>query len=194
LIKFLPFVKVAITYRPNFLTIPHTQPLNQVKCPLTNNRKVKMVWKPHVTVAAIIERNQRFLVVEEETGNGLEFNQPAGHLEQDEDLICAVKREVTEETAWQFEPSELVSVQLWRKNPDFPTFMRFCFTGHCYSHNPEQRLDAGIVKTHWLTRAEIAAQAHRLRSPLVLFSIDQYLSGQRYPLDLLHSFIDLDHA
>jgi ADP-ribose pyrophosphatase YjhB (NUDIX family) len=153
-----------------------------------------MVWKPHVTVAAIIERNQRFLLVEEETANGLEFNQPAGHLDEHEDLISAVIREVNEETAWQFQPQELVAVQLWRKNPEFPTFMRFCFTGHCHSHNPEQALDTGVVSTHWLTRDEVAAQAHRLRSPLVLISIDQYLSGQRYPLDILHSFIDLEHA
>ncbi|PKM33529.1 MAG: NUDIX hydrolase, partial [Gammaproteobacteria bacterium HGW-Gammaproteobacteria-10] len=76
-----------------------------------------MVWKPHVTVAAIIENDRRFLLVEEETSNGLAFNQPAGHLEKGEDLINAVKREVNEETAWQFEPEYIVSVQLWRRNP-----------------------------------------------------------------------------
>lgn len=153
-----------------------------------------MVWKPHVTVAAIIERDNKFLLVEEETANGLEFNQPAGHLDENESLIAAVIREVQEESAWQFEPQALVSVQLWRKKPELPTFMRFCFTGTCHSHNPKQALDTGIVNTHWLTRDEVAARAHRLRSPLVLLSIDQYLSGQRYPLDILHSFIDLEHA
>jgi len=153
-----------------------------------------MVWKPHVTVAAIIEQDQRFLLVEEETPNGLEFNQPAGHLEADEDLLAAVRREVCEETAWQFEPQQLVSVQLWRKNPDAPTFLRFCFSGHCHSHNPDQTLDTGIIATHWLSRDEVAAQSHRLRSPLVLSSIDQYLSGQRYPLDLLQAFLDSHHA
>lgn len=157
-------------------------------------KTLTMVWKPHVTVAAIIEREQRFLLVEEETPSGLEFNQPAGHLELNEDLITAVIREVNEETAWQFEPEALLSVQLWRKTPDFPTFMRFCFTGSCHSHDPTQVLDTGIIATHWLTRDEVAAQAHRLRSPLVLLSIDQYLQGQRYPLNMLHSFIDLDHA
>ncbi|MEQ1636551.1 MAG: NUDIX hydrolase [Methylococcales bacterium] len=153
-----------------------------------------MVWKPRVTVAAIIEQNQRFLLVEEQTANGLEFNQPAGHLEPGENLVSAVIREVNEETAWQFEPHALISVQLWRKNPEALTFMRFCFTGHCHSHNPEQILDTGIIRTHWLTRAEVAAQAHRLRSPLVLTGIDQYLTGQRFPLSLLQSFIDPDHA
>jgi 8-oxo-dGTP pyrophosphatase MutT (NUDIX family) len=152
-----------------------------------------MVWKPHVTVAAIIEQDQRFLFVEEETSNGLRFNQPAGHLEDGEDLIAAVKREVMEETAWQFEPEYIVSIQLWRKNPDFPSFVRVCFSGHCHSHNPIQQLDEGITATHWLTRDEIETERHRLRSPLVLISLDEYLSGQRCPLSLLKSFIDTDH-
>ena len=149
-----------------------------------------MVWKPHVTVAAVIERDHRFLFVEEHTPSGLQFNQPAGHLEPDADFITAVKREVQEETAWQFEPEYLVAIQLWRKNPEHPTFLRLCFTGHCHSHDAEQTLDEGIVTTHWLTRAEIAAEAHRLRSPLVLMSVDDYLSGQRHPLSLLKSFLD----
>lgn len=150
-----------------------------------------MVWKPHVTVAAVIEQNQRFLVVEEETANGLAFNQPAGHLEEGEDFISAVKREVQEETAWQFEPQQLIGIQLWRKNPQSPSFLRVCFTGTVHSHNPQQPLDAGIIKTHWLSREQVAQQQARLRSPLVLTSIDNYLSGERYPLSLLKSFLNL---
>ena len=153
-----------------------------------------MVWKPHVTVAAVIEQDNRFLLVEEETSNGVQFNQPAGHLEEDEDLIAAVKREVQEETAWQFEPKHIVSIQLWRRSPDFPSFVRVCFSGHCHSHEPKQKLDEGIIATHWLTRDEIKAKEHCLRSPLVLISVDEYLSGQRHPLSLLKSFLDLDHA
>ena len=122
-----------------------------------------MVWKPHVTVAAIIENNNRFLLVEEETSKGLAFNQPAGHLEKGEDLVYAVKREVFEETA-----------------------------GRCHSHDPAQTLDDGIIATHWLTREEVAAKNQQLRSPLVLISIDEFLSGARYPLSLLQSFLDLD--
>ncbi|PKM11140.1 MAG: NUDIX hydrolase [Gammaproteobacteria bacterium HGW-Gammaproteobacteria-3] len=152
-----------------------------------------MVWKPHVTVAAIIENNHRFLLVEEETTNGLAFNQPAGHLEQGENLIDAVQREVAEETAWQFEPEHVVSVQLWRKNPAFPSFLRICFTGRCHSHDPTQTLDDGIVATHWLTREEVAAKQRQLRSPLVLISIDEYLGGVRHPLSLLQAFIDSSH-
>jgi len=149
-----------------------------------------MVWKPHVTVAAVIEREDRFLFVEEETSNGLAFNQPAGHLEQGEDLITAVKREVTEETAWQFEPESLVAIQLWRRSPEHPSFLRICFAGHCHSHNPELLLDEGIVATHWLTRDQIAEQQERLRSILVLKSVDYYLNGERYPLSMIKSIID----
>ncbi len=149
-----------------------------------------MVWKPHVTVAAVIERENRFLFVEEETSNGLAFNQPAGHLEQGEDLITAVKREVTEETAWQFEPESLVAIQLWRRSPEHPSFLRVCFAGRCHSFNPELQLDDGIVATHWLTRAQIAGQQERLRSILVLKSVDYYLNGERYPLSMIKSLID----
>jgi ADP-ribose pyrophosphatase YjhB (NUDIX family) len=153
-----------------------------------------MVWKPHVTVAAVIERDGRFLLVEEHTSNGLQFNQPAGHLEENESLISAVKREVKEETAWQFEPEYLVSIQLWRKKPRSPSFLRCCFAGQCHSYDPNQPLDEGVVATHWLTREEIKQQQRRLRSPLVSISVDEYLSGQRYPLELLKSFLDLEHG
>lgn len=147
-----------------------------------------MVWKPHVTVAAVIEQNQRFLLVEEETTHGLAFNQPAGHLEEGEDFITAVKREVQEETAWQFEPEQIVGVYMWRKTPESATFLRICFTGQAFNHNPQKPLDAGIIQTHWLTRDEIAKQS--LRSPLVVNCVDDYLSGKRYPLAVLQSFLD----
>jgi 8-oxo-dGTP pyrophosphatase MutT (NUDIX family) len=153
-----------------------------------------MVWKPHVTVAAIIERDGRFLLVEEHTSSGLQFNQPAGHLEENESLIEAVKREVYEESAWQFEPEYLVSIQLWRKRPRAPSFLRCCFSGQCHSHDPNQALDEGVVATHWLTRDEIHNRRHRMRSPLVSIAVDEYLSGQRYPLELLKSFIDIEHG
>jgi ADP-ribose pyrophosphatase YjhB (NUDIX family) len=156
----------------------------------SNRSGVLMVWKPRVTVAAVIERDQRFLVVEEETPHGLQFNQPAGHFEEHEDLIAAVKREVFEETAWQFEPEYLIGLQLWRRSPQHSTFLRLCFAGHCHSYEPHQTLDTGIVATHWLTRDELAAQQHRCRSPLVLASVDDYLSGQRYPLSFLKSFLN----
>ncbi|AEG01429.1 NUDIX hydrolase [Methylomonas methanica] len=150
-----------------------------------------MVWKPHVTVAAVIEKNQRFLLVEETTDNGIAFNQPAGHLEPGENLIQAVKREVQEETAWQFEPQALVAVQLWRKTPDAPSFLRFCFTGSVHSHDPNQALDTGILATHWLSHEEIMAKRAQLRSPLVSICVDEYLKGQHHPLSLLQTYLDL---
>ena len=150
-----------------------------------------MVWKPHVTVAAVIEKDGRFLLVEETTDNGLSFNQPAGHLEPGEDLIAAIKREVQEETAWHFEPEALVAVQLWRKKPDFPSFVRFCFTGSVHSHDPNLKLDDDIIATHWLSHDEVASRMNQLRSPLVLKTIEAYLKGERYPLNLLQSFLDL---
>ncbi len=153
-----------------------------------------MVWKPNVTVAAIIKQDDRFLLVEEETSSGLQFNQPAGHLEENEDLITAVKREVNEETAWHFEPEALISVHLWRQNPDSTSFIRFCFSGSCHSYDPAQKLDDGIVATHWLTHDEIIARQSRLRSPLVQLCVEEYLNGQRYPLSLVKSLLDINYG
>ncbi len=150
-----------------------------------------MVWKPHVTVAAVIEKNKRFLLVQEEISNELVYNQPAGHLEEGEDIISAVKREVNEETAWQFEPEYITSIQLWRKNSKSPTFLRVCFAGEVHSHNSYQKLDEGIVTTHWLNREQILKNKPKLRSPLVLTSIDSYLAGEHYPLSLLKSYLNL---
>ncbi|HIF55219.1 MAG: NUDIX hydrolase [Methylococcales bacterium] len=149
-----------------------------------------MVWKPHVTVAAIIVQNNKFLLVEEETPNGRAFNQPAGHLEAGEDIITAIKREVYEETAWQFEAEHITAIQLWRKNPDAPSFLRICFSGQVHSHNARQALDDDIIATHWLSRNEIAAKQSQLRSPLVLICIDAYLANEKYPLSLLKSYLD----
>ena len=149
-----------------------------------------MVWKPHVTVAAIIERHHQFLLVEEHTNNGVAFNQPAGHLEPGESLFDAIQREVSEETAWQFTPEYITTIQLWRKNPDAPSFLRVCFAGTCHSFQAEQSLDEDIIATHWLTRDEIVAKKNTLRSPLVLTTIDQYLQGEHHPLSLLKTFLD----
>jgi ADP-ribose pyrophosphatase YjhB (NUDIX family) len=147
------------------------------------------IWKPHVTVAAVIEKNQNFLMVEEQCSGQLVFNQPAGHLENGEDLITAIKREVLEETTCQFEPSALLAIQLWRKDAKFPTFLRVCFTGTVSEPDPTLPLDHGIIATHWLNRDDLNHQKHRLRSPLVLESVNQYLSGQRIALTLLKSLI-----
>lgn len=153
-----------------------------------------MVWKPHVTVAAVIERDGRFLMVEEHTADGVKFNQPAGHLEEGEDLLAAARREVYEETAWRFEPEFLVGIQLWRKHPAAPSFLRVCFSGRCHSHDPGKTLDEGIIAAHWLSHDELMADPTRLRSPLVALCVDEYLAGARYPLTAIKSLIDSNHV
>lgn len=151
-----------------------------------------MQWKPNVTVAAIAENEGRFLLVEEDAGNGIVFNQPAGHLEKNETLIAAVKREVLEETAWVFEPRSLVGVYLYPNPHQDITYLRFCFAGKCLEHHADAPLDDGILRAVWLSRDEIESRRDRLRSPMVLNCINDYLAGKQYPLDLLNHFIKQD--
>ena len=144
-----------------------------------------MVWKPRVTVAAVAERQQRFLMVEEQVEGDLRFNQPAGHLEDKESLLDAVIRECLEETAWQFQPQALVGIYRWRNKRNGDTYLRFAFSGTCLPTSIRGALDADIVAAHWMTLDEIQACSGQLRSPLVLRSIQDYLQGRRYPLDVL---------
>ncbi|MEJ0084112.1 MAG: NUDIX hydrolase [Pseudomonadota bacterium] len=142
-----------------------------------------MSSNPEVTVAAIVEREGRFLIVEERVAGRLVLNQPAGHLEDAETLVEAAVREAREETAWRFNPEAMVGTYLWR-NPDTGrSYLRFAFCGSVDDHMPQQPLDTGIVRAVWLSHEQLRAQPHRLRSPLVLRCIDDYLHGQRQPLE-----------
>ena len=145
-----------------------------------------MIWKPNVTVAAVIERDGKFLLVEEETADGLMFNQPAGHLEEDEPLVDAVVRETLEETAYHFRPTHVVGVYHW-KHPtkEDTTYLRFAFGGELLGFEPDRKLDDGIVAARWLTLDEVRATQARHRSPLILRCCEDLLAGKRYPLDLL---------
>jgi len=147
-----------------------------------------MIWKPHATVAAIIERDNKFLMVEELIHGEHIYNQPAGHLDPDESLIDAVIRETQEETAWQFVPDAVTGIYLWR-NPDSDnnedTFLRVTVCGSCINHDPEQALDDGVLKAVWMSRDELLDKNIKLRSPMIINCIDDYLAGKRYPLDML---------
>ena len=143
-----------------------------------------MVWKPDVTVAAIIERDGRFLLVEERIRGRLVLNQPAGHLEDGESLLQAVARETLEETAWTFAPAALVGIYLWR-SPRAHTTLRFAFTGSVSDFDAARVLDPPVQATHWLTRAQILQRREQLRTVLVTRCIDDYLAGRRLPLDAL---------
>ncbi len=143
-------------------------------------------WKPNVTVAAVVERDGAFLLVEEQTAHGIRYNQPAGHLEPGESLLAAVIRETLEETAWCFTPTALLGVYQYPHPGDGVTYLRFAFTGDLTAHQPERGLDAGILRALWLSPDAIRANRAQHRSPLVLQCIDDYLSGRRHPLHLLH--------
>jgi 8-oxo-dGTP pyrophosphatase MutT (NUDIX family) len=148
------------------------------------------VWKPNVTVAAIIERDGRFLLIEEETSDGVRFNQPAGHLDPHESLQEAVVREVLEETAHDFTPTALVGMYLSRyrsaRRKEDVTYLRFTFCGEAGKEH-DQPLDEGIIRTLWMTRDEMAACQEQHRSPLMLQCVDDYLAGKRIPLELMHT-------
>jgi ADP-ribose pyrophosphatase YjhB (NUDIX family) len=144
-----------------------------------------MIWKPNVTVAAVIERDGKFLLVEEETEQGLLFNQPAGHWEENETLAQGAAREVLEESAYHFTPQHVLGIYRWHSDNSDVTYLRFAFTGIVTGHEPERILDTGIVRAVWMTPDEIRATATRHRSPLILRCVEDYLADKRYPLDLL---------
>ena len=145
-----------------------------------------MVWKPNVTVAAVVERDGRFLLIEEETSRGRLFNQPAGHLEPGESLLDAVARETLEESAYTFTPTALVGVYQYRSAAEGVTYLRFAFAGAVSDHDPRRTLDSGIVRALWLTPDEARRESARHRSPLVMRCIDDYMAGRRYSLSVLY--------
>lgn len=146
------------------------------------------IWKPNVTVAALIEREGRFLLVEEETDDGLRFNQPAGHLDEGESLPAACAREAMEETAWSFAPTALVGIYQWPRPQRDITYLRFAFSGDLGAHEEGRVLDDGILRAVWMTPDEIRATTDRHRSPLVWQCVSDYLAGRRFPLDLLRHY------
>jgi len=142
-------------------------------------------WRPSVTVAALIERDGRFLFVEEEANGRRVLNQPAGHLDPGESLVEAVAREVLEETAHRFVPTGLVGIYRWRYDKEVVTFLRFAFHGRVDGVEEGRRLDKEIIALAWLTPAELAARRAEHRSPLVQQCVDDFLAGRSFALEVL---------
>ena len=146
-----------------------------------------MIWKPNVTVAAIVECEGRFLMVEEDTAQGVRLNQPAGHLEEFESLVDACVREALEETAYRFTPTALVGVYQWRSPDNDTTYLRFAFAGEAVGPLPDRVLDEGILRAVWMSRDEIRDSRERHRSPLVEKCVEDFCAGARYPLHLIET-------
>ena len=144
-----------------------------------------MRFTPHVTVATVVENQGRFLLVEETADGRAVFNQPAGHLEADESLMQAAIRETLEETGWDVELTAVTGIYLYTAPSNGVTYQRVCFAAKALQQRDNYQLDDGIIGPQWLTRDELAAQPERWRSELVLLCIDDYLSGERFPLALL---------
>lgn len=169
------------------------RPLSAVKH--IDNSRMTNRWKPSATVAAIIELNGKFLLVEEHTPEGLRLNNPAGHLDEGEDLLAACAREALEETMHQFTPTHLLGVYMSRfqrpaNDQDAAldvTYLRFAFCGQLGALQAGHSLDTGIVRTLWLSPDDIRASVKRHRSPLVVQCMEDYLKGQRFPLSIIHT-------
>lgn len=144
-----------------------------------------MRWSPHITVAAVLEQNGRFLLVQEKIAGKSVINQPAGHLEDGETLLQATCREVLEETGWHYHPDSLIGIYHWKSPSDAQTFLRFCFTGDLREHEPQRVLDPVVEQVLWLDRQELQKRSAQMRSPLVQKCIDDYLSGTRIDLSIL---------
>lgn len=147
-------------------------------------------WQPHVVVAAIVERDGRYLVVEEFINGELRLNQPAGHWEQGETLLEAVKRETLEEAAWDIEPRSFLGVYVWQPASLPYPFVRFAFVADALRHHPDRRLDDGIVRALWLTVEEIEARRAQWRSPAVMQCIEDDRAGKRFPLDMIQQQVE----
>ncbi len=144
-----------------------------------------MTWTPHATVAVIVEDDDgRFLLVEEISSGLVVFNQPAGHIEEDEAILDAVRRETLEETGWQVEPTHFLGLYTYKAPSNGVTYYRFCFSARAVKKVSE-RLDDGIIAAHWLTLDEVGRLGKKLRSPLVRKCIEDYRNGRRFPLDVV---------
>lgn len=144
-----------------------------------------MIWKPNVTVASIVELDGKFLMVEEESLAGPVLNQPAGHLDPDESMEDAVIRETMEETGYRFTPEAVIGSYLWHNDDNETTYYRSTYSGSVCTKVVATELDDGIIRALWMSHDEIIQNENRLRSPVILESLKDYLAGKRYPLDII---------
>ncbi|HPF27348.1 MAG TPA: NUDIX hydrolase [Steroidobacteraceae bacterium] len=149
--------------------------------------------RPAVTVAAIAERDGRYLLIEERIRGRLVITQPGGHVEDRETLLDAVVRETLEESACSFTPTSLVGTYLWRNPLTEHTSLRFTFAGTVEGPDSGRTLDRGIERALWLSGTELRRWQSRLRSPLVLRCIDDYEAGRCAPLESVQ-YLDLESA
>lgn len=163
-----------------------------------DNARMNFRWKPSVTVAAIIERNGHFLLVEEHTPEGLRLNNPAGHLDPGESPEQGAIREALEETAYCFTPTALIGIYLSRSQRSSvdqdTTYLRLAYGGEIGVYDSERPLDTGIVRTLWMTPDEVRGSTNRHRSPLVLRCMEDYLGGQRLPLSAVYTDASIFHT
>jgi 8-oxo-dGTP pyrophosphatase MutT (NUDIX family) len=141
-------------------------------------------WAPHVTVATVVVRDGRLLLVEEAIDGRAVLNQPAGHLEPGESLAAAAVRETLEESGWTVRLIAFIGTYQWTA-PDGTPFLRFAYAAEPISHDPARPLDTGILRALWLDPAELQAEPSRLRSPLVWAVVADFLAGQRHPLSIV---------
>lgn len=146
-------------------------------------------WLPHIVVAAVVEQDGRYLVVEETINGELRLNQPAGHWERGETLIEGVIRETLEESAWDIEPTGFLGVYAWQPDALPYAFVRFAFVARPVRHHPDRALDQGIVRALWMSPEELVQSRELHRGPSVLQCIEDYRAGRIYPLDLIRHLV-----
>lgn len=146
-----------------------------------------MTWTPHATVATLVHKDGKFLVVEELSHGNTVFNQPAGHIEKDETIQAAALRETQEETGWKIKLTGFIGIYTYTAPQNGVCYYRFCFAGEAVEHVSET-LDADIIAAHWLTLDEIRNLGSKLRSPLVIKCFEDYYEKQHLPLETIFEY------